>query len=98
MTNISFRQLTKADADSLSRLLESAPPEYAQHFHPFSFDRNSIQDVISRAKKDVLSCVEINDEDHVELVGFYMLRGFDEGYPAPMYGVFIGYDHRDRGL
>src|SRR5438045_3309794 len=98
MINVSFRQLTNADAESLSRLLKAAPPEYAQHFHPFAFDRNSIQDVISRAKKDIITGLEIHEGERVELAGFYMLRGFDEGYVDPMYGVFVGYEYRNQGL
>jgi RimJ/RimL family protein N-acetyltransferase len=42
--------------------------------------------------------LEVQTGQKAELVGFYMLRGLDEGYPAPMYGVFIGYSHRNKGL
>ena len=33
-----------------------------------------------------------------ELIGFYMLRGFDEGYETPSYGVWISSKHANKGL
>lgn len=32
------------------------------------------------------------------LVGFYMLRGFDEGYTTPSYGVWIAPEYSSKGL
>ncbi len=32
------------------------------------------------------------------LAGFYMLRGFDQGYRVPAYGVWIAPEYKNRGL
>lgn len=31
-------------------------------------------------------------------VGFWMLRGWDEGYDVPSFGVFVDYEHQGKGL
>ena len=98
MTIVTFRSLQISDAPALSELLKSSPPEYIQYFHPFPFEAAVLEDLISEAKKDCFVAVEANHGRNDELAGFYMLRGLDEGYPAPMYGVFIAHKYRNNGL
>src|ERR1700730_5505976 len=98
MIDVAFRRLEKSDAETLSNLLKSAPSDYTKYFHPFSFETDSVKKVISNAKKDVLTAVEIRDGQNVNLAGFYMLRGLDEGYLVPMYGVFIGHKYQNKGI
>lgn len=88
---IGIRPLVPADADQLSRLLMADPPEYTRHFHPFAFTEAIIQEQITGAGLDQFFAIElrVTGGNCSELIGFYMLRGLDEGYNDPMYGVYI---------
>ena len=98
MNGVAFRQLTTADAEAISKLLASAPKDYLRYFHPFNFDCESIRTVLSNARKDQFFGLELCNNDSALLAGFYMLRGLDEGYGDPMYGVFIAQQFQGKGL
>jgi ribosomal protein S18 acetylase RimI-like enzyme len=95
---VAFRPLQIGDAAALSALLKSSPADYVKHFNPFSFEVDALETLISNAKKDRLIGIEVQTGQEVELAGFYMLRGLDEGYSAPMYGVFVACKFRNKGL
>lgn len=86
------------DAKKLSILLLNSPKKYLQYFHPFDFQENSIKELLNNATKDIFFSVELVKKTTNILVGFYMLRGLDEGYSEPMYGVFISYDYQNYGI
>jgi len=92
--HIEIRRLTPKDAFRLSRLLLSAPPEYSQFFTPFNFDRKHIQGILARACRDLYYGVFVEKT----LAGFYMLRGLDQGFKIPSYGVWISPSCSRRGL
>lgn len=96
--HVRFRVLTPKDAGALSRLLLASPEEYMRFFHPFAFDASTIRGHLERAKKDVVFGVEVASASARELAGFYMMRGLDEGYPNPMYGVFVSLPFSCKGL
>ena len=61
---------------------------------PFDFDVLSVSQVLSKAKKDVyVGCLLGN-----ELIAIYSLRGLDEGYGSPMFGVFVSPNARQKGV
>jgi len=62
-------------------------------FHPFPFTKKTI-DKITKADKDIYS-VAIEEE---KITGMFMLRGFDEGYDIPSFGIIIHPDYRGRGM
>lgn len=97
---IGIRPLDSTYADKLSRLLMADPPEYTRHFHPFAFTEKAIHEQIGMARRDKYFAVELRDEDacSAQLVGFYMLRGLDEGYKDPMYGVYISAEYSGLGI
>jgi len=68
----------------VQRLLEEST-EYLQHFTPFDFSEQEFQIILTSAINDKYFGIFCDDE----LIGFYMLRGFDEGYEIPSYGVVI---------
>jgi ribosomal protein S18 acetylase RimI-like enzyme len=98
MRTVAFRPLQIGDAAALSALLKSSPTDYVKHFTPFSFEVDALEKLISSAKKDRLIGIEVQTDQEAELAGFYMLRGLDEGYSAPMYGVFVAYKFRNKGV
>lgn len=100
MSYISFRILNNSDAQPLSNLLLNSSSEYIKLFHPFDFKALSIQKIIENSFKDKFFGIEIKSDmsKSKELVGFYMLRGMDEGYTEPMYGVFVDQEWRGKGI
>mgnify|MGYP000536094286 CR=1 FL=1 len=100
MEYISFRLLKGMDSEIISQLLLNSPVEYTKYFHPFDFNPSSIQSVLEKAVKDRFFGVELKSETSPksELVGFYMLRGLDEGYADPMYGVFVSHLYSGKGI
>lgn len=92
--DIAIRKLKPENAEELSRLLQSAGPEYSRYFIPFKFDRQTIEGILASARRDRYFAVCIGGE----LAGFYMLRGFDQGYEVPSYGVWIGPAYSGMGL
>ena len=55
---------------------------------------NSIKEILERATNDKYFGVLISEK----IVGFYMLRGFDDGYEIPSYGVWVAKEFSDLGL
>jgi RimJ/RimL family protein N-acetyltransferase len=92
--NIEIRELQSDNAPTLSALILSAPKDHTKYFTPFSFEEDSIRKIINEAVNDKYFGIFIDDE----LVGFYMLRGFDEGYEVPSYGVWISEKFSGLGL
>jgi RimJ/RimL family protein N-acetyltransferase len=100
MEYVNFRLLSIYDAEGLSNLLLNSPQEYIEYFHPFEFQVVLIQSIIKNCIKDKLFAIEVVSDklDTGQLVGFYMLRGMDEGYLEPMYGVFISREWQAKGI
>lgn len=86
--------LTPLEAGEISRLLTASRGGYVAHFHPFSFDEANVQAQLERARRDRFWGMRSGGK----LVGFFMLRGFDEGYERPAFGVFIDEQFAGRGL
>jgi RimJ/RimL family protein N-acetyltransferase len=94
MSKGGFRELIRADAPALARLLQSQRAEYVAWFHPFAFDERTIASHLESAIRDRYWALESEGK----LVGFFMLRGFDAGYQRPSYGVFVAEEAAGRGL
>jgi RimJ/RimL family protein N-acetyltransferase len=82
------------DAPRLAALLQSQPAEYLAHFTPFAFDEQTIAEVLQSARNDRFWSLQWNGE----LAGFYMLRGLDQGYSRPAFGVFVAERFAGKGL
>jgi RimJ/RimL family protein N-acetyltransferase len=91
---INFRKLESNDAEALSNLIKQDSKDYSQYFVAFEYDTATIENILAKAKNDLYYGVYWGEE----LTGFYMLRGFDEGYSIPSYGVYIGSRFSDKGL
>ena len=86
--------LTPMEAGEVSEMLRASRPEYAAHFNPFDFDETSVRAQLERARKDRFWGMRSGGK----LAGFFMLRGFDQGYERPAFGVFIAEPFARRGL
>ena len=92
--HVEIKELKTIDALNLSALILSAPKDYTKYFTPFSFEEDSIKKLINNAIKDKYFGIFVDEF----LVGFYMLRGFDEGFEIPSYGVWISEKFSGMGL
>ena len=92
--HLTIRPLEVRDAAALARLLQAQPPEYVQFFHPFDFDEATVTKVLAERQRDVMTGLYWAGE----VVGFYMLRGWDAGYEVPSYGVLVDEKFRGCGL
>jgi len=87
-------ELTSDSTSILSKKLLEESKDYIGHFIPFDFSESSIKKILNEKKLDKYFGFFINSE----LVGFYMLRGFDKGYEIPSYGVWISSKYSGKGL
>lgn len=91
--DLTVRPLLVEDAHALSSLLLAQPPEYARFFYAFGFAEEEIAKIITERGEDVYSGIFWQGQ----LVGMFMLRGWEAGYEVPAIGVFIGETYSGRG-
>jgi len=84
-TALIVRSLKTEDAAALSSLLRAQSLTYMRFFTPFSFDQETMASLLATRRKDVFMGIYWQNE----LCGFFMLRGWDEGFDVPAYGVLI---------
>lgn len=92
--SIEIRKLEIKDSSVIADALQNEDSEYLKHFIPFEFTLQSITEILSNAERDKFFGLFVKDD----LVGFYMLRGLDEGYETPSYGVWISSKYSNKGL
>lgn len=95
---ILIRPFADGDPALIAGLLSAASPEYTRFFHPFAFETDAIGQLVFNAVQDQWFMLEIEQGGGFQPAGFYMLRGLDEGFADPMYGVFIAEHFAGRGL
>lgn len=93
-SSLEIKKINIDQSEALKNLLQSSEKEYSKYFTPFSFDIKSITHILSDAIKDQYYGIYINNN----LVGLYMLRGLDEGYEIPSYGVWITKEFSSKGI
>lgn len=94
IANLTFRPLRVDDASALSSWLRAQPPAYARFFHPFGYDEPAVADALVHQERDVFMGLFWGEG----IVGFFMLRGWNEGYEVPAFGILIDEQYRGCGL
>lgn len=94
IANLLIRPLRAEDASALSKWLGAQPPAYARFFRPFGYDEPAIADALARQGQDVFTGLFWDEQ----IVGFFMLRGWNEGYEVPAFGILIDEQYRGYGL
>jgi len=93
--SLEIKELSSEHASIFSKRLSEESKEYLQHFIPFAeFSEEFIKKILSEKKSDKYFGLFLQDD----LIGFYMLRGFDAGYEIPSYGVWISSKNANKGL
>jgi [ribosomal protein S18]-alanine N-acetyltransferase len=96
MSDRTVRTLVSSDATALANFFErlSADPETRRFFHPHALDKGSAQRIANYRGPDVyLGCFE---DGH--MIGYAMLRGWEEGFKVPALGVATDPHRRREGI
>jgi RimJ/RimL family protein N-acetyltransferase len=94
MIDLHVTRLFPADAPALSGLLTADNDNYKQYFIPFPPDTKSLEKRLESAREDRYWGIWLDSA----LAGFFMMRGFDEGYKRPSFGVYIARAYSGKGL
>lgn len=94
MTSVTdIRAMTEADAGMLQALMAAEKPDYMQHFTAFK-EQDSLLMQCRTARRDGFFTLLLDDR----LSGFFCLRGLDQGYARPSFGVYIASLFQGQGL
>jgi glycosyltransferase involved in cell wall biosynthesis/ribosomal protein S18 acetylase RimI-like enzyme len=92
---VELRELAADDAEPLSRFfVRNNIPEVLQHFHPFRLTADRARHIALHTGRDRYYGAFVGGE----VVGMSMLRGWDEGYEVPSFGVVVDHRHHGRGI
>ncbi|HYI41896.1 MAG TPA: GNAT family N-acetyltransferase [Allosphingosinicella sp.] len=91
-TDFLLRPMIPSDAASIAGLLQSQPAEYLRFFYAFGADEAAIAEILKSREKDVYSGLFWQGA----LICVFMLRGWDEGYDIPSFGLVVAADRRGR--
>lgn len=92
--SLAIRSLDVSDSAVVTVFMRSQSPEYLRFFYAFGSDESTIAEMLSEAGRDVYSGVFWNGN----LVGVFMLRGWDAGFEIPSFGVLIDEKYRGRAF
>ncbi|MEK6882810.1 MAG: GNAT family N-acetyltransferase, partial [Nanoarchaeota archaeon] len=87
-------QLCSNDIEQVGNLLEANNrSEIINFFHPFEMSHETARKILNPLTKDLYFVAILNNE----FIGMSMLRGFDEGFDIPSFGIFIDFLYQNQG-
>jgi ribosomal protein S18 acetylase RimI-like enzyme len=90
-----LRALGPRDRDVLSRFLErNDVPEVTGHFHPFPMTADSADEIALHPGDDRYFGAFVDGR----LVGLSMLRGWNEGFDVPSFGIVVDRESHGKGI
>jgi len=88
-----LKKISPDDVDQVSKFFtENSVDAITCFFSPFELTAETARWIACEPHKDRFYLGKVNNQ----IVGFSMLRGWDEGFTVPSFGIFI--DHRKHGL
>lgn len=93
---LEIRRLSPADRDDLAALFAafSAHPATVHFFHPHPFTDEVAAELCEREGRDLYFLARVAGRP----VGYSMLRGWDEGYSVPSFGVGVHPEARGQRI
>jgi len=89
-----MRRLRSEDANKLGDFFtRNNRPEITNNFSPFPLIYQTACDLLKPERNDLFFIAEENDE----FLAFSMLRGKDEGYVIPSFGIFVDWARQNSG-
>jgi ribosomal protein S18 acetylase RimI-like enzyme len=93
---LAFRELVDADEQALGRFfVRNDVPAVTATFTPFPMTAESAAALLAERREDRFYGAFAGAE---EIVGFSMLRGWDEGFEVPSFGIAVDAGWHGRGL
>ena len=90
-----LRALGQTDREALARFLErNDVPAVTRHFHPFEMTAESADELTLHAGEDWYFGAFVRGK----LVGISMLRGWNEGFDVPSFGVVVDSEWQGQGI
>ncbi len=90
-----FRKLDASRIDDLAEFFQrNRRPEIESQFNPFPLEEQSARDILDTQRKDSLFALYENEK----IQAFSMLRGADEGYSKPSFGILVDHARQGEGL
>ena len=90
---IESREMNPNDAITLQRMMGLEKPTYLSHFTAFS-EPGALYNQCLAAKSDGFFSLFMNNQ----LAGFFCMRGIDQGYTKPSFGVYVSSKYQGKGL
>jgi len=87
-------ELAVHHSEELSQMLSSDRAVYRQYFHPFSLAPDALKNRLQATQQDRYWGIRCGEN----MAGFFMLRGWDEGFDRPTFGVYIAEAFGHQGL
>jgi RimJ/RimL family protein N-acetyltransferase len=95
LSKLTLRELGPADEPALAALFaENDAPEVTRWFDPFPLSSETARAVSRHEGRDLYW----GAWGEAGLVGFAMVRGWDDGHPQPAYGCLVDRRHQSRGV
>jgi len=90
---IEISNTSRSDLQVIGACIENETTEYLEHFSAFSTYDDLVQ-IFSEKKRDLFRTIRKEDN----ICGIYFLRGFDEGFYIPSFGIYIIQKYSRAGL
>ncbi len=93
--SLTIQRLTDSPGDIslLMRIFEDMESDPVRHFRPIPDDPSLVSTLLAKADKDAYMFATFGDQP----VGLYTIRGLDEGYSEPMFGIYVFRKYRGLG-
>jgi [ribosomal protein S18]-alanine N-acetyltransferase len=90
-----FRIVQQADKEKLLAFFkENNIPEVTATFTAFPLEESTVEYIVEREHRDIYNILISGQR----VIGFSMLRGFEDGYTIPSFGIIIDYRFQNLGL
>ena len=92
---ISIREIRLSDFERLKGFLErNNTPETIRHFHPFPLTAETARWITTVPRRDRYYLALCRKQ----VIGLCMLRGWDEGFAVPSFGIVVGREFHSKGI
>lgn len=90
-----YREIVRSDEPALARfLIRNDVPEVTGHFDPFPMTEETAHTIVGESRRDRFYGAFLGDR----MLAFSMLRGWDEGYDVPSFGIAVDADFHGRQI
>lgn len=92
---ITFHEVRQVDYEALARFLnDNNILGIVRYFHPFLFSSETAQHIACQPHQDKYYIALLNNQ----IVGLSMLRGWDEGFSVPSFGIMVDRRFHGQGI